>query len=74
MILTSGELARENQLHFMPCFRKLRMTPSILLLWKIPLSIKMEGINQIQVNPEVGLTFTTGLRSSASRPGRCNGR
>jgi type IV pilus assembly protein PilB len=28
-----------------------------------PVEYKMEGINQIQVNPEVGLTFATGLRS-----------
>src|SRR6201999_4204875 len=28
-----------------------------------PVEYKMEGINQIQVNPDVGLTFATGLRS-----------
>lgn len=28
-----------------------------------PVEYKMEGINQIQVNPAVGLTFATGLRS-----------
>jgi type IV pilus assembly protein PilB len=28
-----------------------------------PVEYKMEGINQIQVNPEVGLTFASGLRS-----------
>jgi len=28
-----------------------------------PVEYKMDGINQIQVNPDVGLTFTTGLRS-----------
>ena len=28
-----------------------------------PVEYKMDGINQIQVNPEVGLTFATGLRS-----------
>ncbi|BCX13856.1 MAG: hypothetical protein KatS3mg085_388 [Candidatus Dojkabacteria bacterium] len=28
-----------------------------------PVEIRIEGINQTQVNPEVGLTFATGLRS-----------
>ncbi|HUY53238.1 MAG TPA: ATPase, T2SS/T4P/T4SS family, partial [Candidatus Dormibacteraeota bacterium] len=28
-----------------------------------PVEYKMDGINQIQVNPEIGLTFSTGLRS-----------
>jgi type IV pilus assembly protein PilB len=28
-----------------------------------PVEYKMEGINQMQVNPEVGLTFASGLRS-----------
>ncbi|MBI3624092.1 Flp pilus assembly complex ATPase component TadA, partial [Candidatus Saccharibacteria bacterium] len=28
-----------------------------------PVEYKIEGVNQIQVNPEVGLTFATGLRS-----------
>ncbi len=28
-----------------------------------PVEYKMDGINQIQVNPEVGLTFASGLRS-----------
>ena len=28
-----------------------------------PIEYKMEGVNQIQVNPDVGLTFATGLRS-----------
>ena len=28
-----------------------------------PVEYKMDGVNQIQVNSEVGLTFATGLRS-----------
>ncbi len=32
----------------------------------------MDGVNQIQVNAE-GLTFASGLRSLASRPGCCDG-
>lgn len=28
-----------------------------------PIEYQLEGINQIQVNPKIGLTFTTGLRS-----------
>src|SRR3990167_4142559 len=28
-----------------------------------PVEYKIEGVNQIQVNPDVGLTFATGLRS-----------
>jgi type IV pilus assembly protein PilB len=28
-----------------------------------PVEYKMDGINQIQINPDVGLTFATGLRS-----------
>src|SRR5262249_33106564 len=28
-----------------------------------PVEYKMDGINQIQVNPDVGLTFASGLRS-----------
>jgi type IV pilus assembly protein PilB len=28
-----------------------------------PVELKLEGVNQIQVNPKIGLTFATGLRS-----------
>ena len=33
-----------------------------------PVEINLEGINQVNVNPKVGLTFAAALKSFTSRP------
>ncbi len=42
----------------------IRNTPDVnIVTLEDPVEIKVDGVNQIQVNPEVGLTFAKGLRS-----------
>ncbi|HET7528951.1 MAG TPA: ATPase, T2SS/T4P/T4SS family [Candidatus Saccharimonadales bacterium] len=63
MILTSGPTGSGKSTSMYAMLNEIRSDSINIVTLEDPVEYKMEGVNQIQVNPDVGLTFATGLRS-----------
>ncbi len=63
MILTSGPTGSGKSTSLYALLQEIKNDTINIVTLEDPVEYKMEGVNQIQVNPDVGLTFATGLRS-----------
>lgn len=63
MILTSGPTGSGKSTSLYALIQEIKNDTINIVTLEDPVEYKMEGVNQIQVQPEVGLTFATGLRS-----------
>jgi type IV pilus assembly protein PilB len=63
MVLTSGPTGSGKSTSLYALLQEVKNDAINIVTLEDPVEYKMDGINQIQVNPEVGLTFATGLRS-----------
>ena len=63
MILTSGPTGSGKSTSLYALIQEIKSDGINIVTLEDPVEYKMDGINQIQVNPEVGLTFASGLRS-----------
>jgi type IV pilus assembly protein PilB len=63
MILTSGPTGSGKSTSLYALIQEIKNDSINIVTLEDPVEYKMDGINQIQVNPEVGLTFASGLRS-----------
>ena len=63
MILTSGPTGSGKSTSLYALLQEVKNDSINIVTLEDPVEYKMEGINQIQVNPEVGLDFAAGLRS-----------
>jgi type IV pilus assembly protein PilB len=63
MILTSGPTGSGKSTSLYALIQEIKSETINIVTLEDPVEYKMDGINQIQVNAEVGLTFATGLRS-----------
>lgn len=63
MILTSGPTGSGKSTSLYALLNEIKSDTINIVTLEDPVEYKMEGINQIQVNADVGLTFASGLRS-----------
>lgn len=63
MILTSGPTGSGKSTSMYALIQEIKNDSINIITLEDPVEYKIEGVNQIQVNPEVGLTFASGLRS-----------
>ncbi len=63
MILTSGPTGSGKSTSLYALLQEIKSDSINIVTLEDPVEYKMPGINQIQVNSAVGLTFATGLRS-----------
>ena len=63
MIITSGPTGSGKSTTLYGLIQEIRNDTVNIVTLEDPVEYKIDGVNQIQVNPEVGLTFATGLRS-----------
>lgn len=63
MILTSGPTGSGKSTSLYALIKEIKNDTVNIVTLEDPVEYKMQGVNQIQVNSEVGLTFATGLRS-----------
>lgn len=63
MILTSGPTGSGKSTSLYALINEIKNESINIVTLEDPVEYKMDGINQIQVNADVGLTFATGLRS-----------
>ncbi len=63
MILTSGPTGSGKSTSMYALLQEIKDDSINIVTLEDPVEYKMQGINQIQVNTEVGLTFASGLRS-----------
>ena len=63
MILTSGPTGSGKSTSLYALIQEIKSNDINIVTLEDPVEYKMDGINQIQVNADVGLTFATGLRS-----------
>ena len=63
MILTSGPTGSGKSPVCMRLVQEIKSDEINIVTLEDPVEYKMDGINQIQVNADVGLTFASGLRS-----------
>lgn len=63
MILTSGPTGSGKSTSMYAMISEIKTDSINIVTLEDPVEYKIEGVNQIQVNPDVGLTFATGLRS-----------
>jgi type IV pilus assembly protein PilB len=63
MILTSGPTGSGKSTSMYALLQEIKQDAINIVTLEDPVEYKMDGINQIQVNPAVGLTFASGLRS-----------
>lgn len=63
MILTSGPTGSGKSTSLYALLSEIKDDSINIVTLEDPVEYKMVGINQIQVNPDVGLTFANGLRS-----------
>ncbi len=63
MILTSGPTGSGKSTSLYALLQEVKSDAVNIVTLEDPVEYKMEGVNQIQVNAEVGLTFAGGLRS-----------
>ena len=69
MVLTSGPTGSGKSTSLYALIKEIKNDTVNIVTLEDPVEYKMDGVNQIQVNAEVGLTFANGLRSIlASRP------
>lgn len=63
MVLTSGPTGSGKSTSLYALIKEIKDDTVNIVTLEDPVEYKMDGVNQIQVNSEVGLTFATGLRS-----------
>lgn len=63
MILTSGPTGSGKSTSMYALLQAVKSDAVNIVTLEDPVEYKMEGINQIQVNADIGLTFSSGLRS-----------
>lgn len=63
MILTSGPTGSGKSTSMYALIQEIKNDSINIVTLEDPVEYKIEGVNQIQVNSEVGLTFASGLRS-----------
>ncbi len=63
MILTSGPTGSGKSTSLYALIQEIKNDTINIVTLEDPVEYKMSGVNQIQVHPEVGLTFASGLRS-----------
>ncbi len=63
MVLTSGPTGSGKSTSMYAMIQAIKNDSINIVTLEDPVEYKIEGVNQIQVNPAVGLTFATGLRS-----------
>ncbi|PIZ62064.1 type II secretion system protein E, partial [Candidatus Saccharibacteria bacterium CG_4_10_14_0_2_um_filter_52_9] len=63
MILTSGPTGSGKSTSMYALLQEIKNDTVNIVTLEDPVEYKVDGINQIQVNSEVGLTFASGLRS-----------
>ena len=63
MILTSGPTGSGKSTTLYALIRKIKDVKINIVTLEDPVEYKMDGVNQIQVNVDAGLTFASGLRS-----------
>lgn len=63
MILTSGPTGSGKSTSLYALLQEVKSDGVNIVTLEDPVEYKMDGVNQIQVNPDVGLTFANGLRS-----------
>ncbi len=63
MVLTSGPTGSGKSTSLYALIQEIKSDQINIVTLEDPVEYKMGGVNQIQVNPDVGLTFATGLRS-----------
>ena len=63
MILTSGPTGSGKSTSLYALIKEIKDDTVNIVTLEDPVEYKMDGVNQIQVNAEVGLTFASGLRS-----------
>lgn len=63
MVLTSGPTGSGKSTSLYALIKEIKNDTINIVTLEDPVEYKMDGVNQIQVNPGVGLTFATGLRS-----------
>lgn len=63
MILTSGPTGSGKSTSLYALLNEIKSDTINIVTLEDPVEYKMQGINQIQVNADVGLTFANGLRS-----------
>jgi type IV pilus assembly protein PilB len=63
MILTSGPTGSGKSTSMYALIQEIKSDQINIVTLEDPVEYKVDGVNQIQVNPEVGLTFASGLRS-----------
>ena len=63
MILTSGPTGSGKSTSLYALIQEIKSEEVKIITLEDPVEYKMDGINQIQVNSQVGLTFASGLRS-----------
>lgn len=63
MILTSGPTGSGKSTSMYAMISEIKNADINIVTLEDPVEYKIDGVNQIQVNPDVGLTFASGLRS-----------
>lgn len=63
MILTSGPTGSGKSTSLYALIKEIKNDTVNIVTLEDPVEYKMDGVNQIQVNTDVGLTFASGLRS-----------
>lgn len=63
MVLTSGPTGSGKSTSLYALIKEVKNDTVNIVTLEDPVEYKMDGVNQIQVNSEVGLTFANGLRS-----------
>lgn len=63
MILTSGPTGSGKSTTLYSLIKKIKSEEINIVTLEDPVEYKMDGVNQIQVNVDAGLTFASGLRS-----------
>ena len=63
MVLTSGPTGSGKSTSLYALIKEIKDETVTMVTLEDPVEYKMDGVNQIQVNAEVGLTFASGLRS-----------
>lgn len=63
MILVTGPTGSGKTTTLYAALRELNRTAVNIITLEDPVEYRLEGINQVQINPKAGLTFASGLRS-----------